>query len=246
MAKRFTDTNKYRDVFFRDLPAAYKILWDYIQHDCDHAGIWIVDFRVARIYVGDDLKLSQHEALKLFNEGEQRIFEIDNGKRWFIRSFVDFQYGKLNPENRAHKSVILLLEKFSLYKNNTLISPLEGAKDKEKDMVQSMDTDKDKAGVKIEDDYYSISEKYSNENVCWMLRNDIDLHNKGAALKNCEMKFMPALMEKFVLTNCVGEEFTRDTYGMIRKHFQSWVVGQDLPSVAIKKEEKPYNIHDHF
>ncbi len=44
MSKRFADTDKYKKPFIRNLPAAYKLLWDYICLDCDHAGIWQVDF----------------------------------------------------------------------------------------------------------------------------------------------------------------------------------------------------------
>lgn len=241
MAKRFTDTNKYREAFFIELPAAYKLLWDYIQHDCDHAGIWIVNFRAARVYLGDELKFNQHEALRLFNADGQKVWEIDNGKKWFFFSFIELQYGVLNPENRAHNSVIKILEKYSLYKNKTLISPLEGAKDKDKDMVQDMDTDKDKVGVKIEDDFYDIALRYSNEQICWMLRHDIELHSKGAALKGCQMEYIAPLMEKFILVNSMSEEFTRDTFGMVRKHFMNWIVSQELTTLNLPtapKEER--------
>lgn len=238
MAKRFTDTNKYREAFFIELPAAYKLLWDYIQHDCDHAGIWIVNFRAARVYLGDELKFNQHEALRLFNSDGQKVWEIDNGKKWFFYSFIELQYGILNPENRAHNSVIKILEKYSLYKNKTLISPLQGAKDMDKDMDQVMDTYKDKVGVKIEDDLYDISLKYTNEQICWMLRNDIELHSKSAALKGCRMEYIDPLMERFILVNSMSEEFTRDTFGMIRKHFMNWVVTQEIPQSAKVKEPK--------
>jgi len=139
MAKRFTDTNKYKKPFIRGLQGAYKLLWDFIYHDCDHAGIWIVDFDIAQIYVGSDMPVNKADALKYFNNNKSRIIEVDNKERWFIPSFIDFQYGKLNPENRAHFSVIQILDKYKLLnKNKMLISPLEGAKDKEqdKDMVK--------------------------------------------------------------------------------------------------------------
>lgn len=136
MAKRFTDTNKYKKPFIRGLQGAYKVLWDYLYHDCDHAGIWIVDFEIAQIYVGADLPINKNDALKYFNESEKRIIEIDNGKKWFLPSFIDFQYGELNEQNRAHNSVIKIL------KNKTLLSSLQGAKDKDK--VKELDKDKDK------------------------------------------------------------------------------------------------------
>lgn len=144
MAKRFTDTNKYRKPFIRSLQGAYKLFWDYLYHDCDHAGIWIVDFEIAQLYIGKDMPINKDDALKYFNEGEKRIIEIDGGDKWFLPSFIDFQYGELSENNRAHNSVIAILKKYKLYKpNKPLTSPLQGAKDmdkdKDKEMVKDMD-----------------------------------------------------------------------------------------------------------
>lgn len=150
MAKRFTDTNKYKKPFIRSLPGAYKLLWDFLYHDCDHAGIWIVDFETAQIFVGKDMKVNCKEALKLFNSDETRIVILDGGKRWFLPSFIDFQYGKLSDKNRAHVSVISILNKhgvldefFNLKENKPLTSPLQGAMDMDKDMDMEQEKDKD-------------------------------------------------------------------------------------------------------
>ena len=138
MAKRFTDTNKYKKPFIRGLQGAYKLLWDYLYHDCDHAGIWIVDFEVAQIYIGKDMPVNKKDALKYFNDGEKRIIEIDEGSKWFIPSFIFFQYGILSENNRAHNSVISILRKYKLYNDKGLASSLNGAivKDKDKDKVK--------------------------------------------------------------------------------------------------------------
>lgn len=146
MAKRFTDTNKYKKPFIRGLQGPYKLLWDYLYHDCDHAGIWIVDFEIAQVYLGQDMKVNKADALKYFNQSEIRIIEIEGGAKWFIVPFIDFQYGPLNEQNRAHNSVIQILKKYDLWDGATkgLISPLLGCKDKDKDK------DKDKEGVQGE------------------------------------------------------------------------------------------------
>ena len=57
MAKRFTDTEKWKKPFIRGLEGAYKLLWLYICDDCDHAGIWQVDLEVASIRIGEPLCL---------------------------------------------------------------------------------------------------------------------------------------------------------------------------------------------
>jgi hypothetical protein len=131
MAKRFTDTNKYKKPFIRGLQGAYKLFWDYLYHDCDHAGIWIVDFEIAQLYLGNDMSINKPDAIKYFNEGEIRIIEFDNGKKWFIKSFVEFQYGILNEQNRVHLSVLTELKRHNL--NKGLISSLQGAKEKDKE-----------------------------------------------------------------------------------------------------------------
>ena len=66
MAKRFTDTDKWKKPFIRGLQGAYKLLWDYINHDCDHAGIWIVDIEIAQTYIGKELKIDHKKALEIF------------------------------------------------------------------------------------------------------------------------------------------------------------------------------------
>lgn len=115
MAKRFTDTNKYKKPFFRYLPAAYKLFWDYLYHDCDHAGIWIVDMEIAQLYIGRDALIDKDTALQYFNEGEERIVEIDRGTKWFIVPFIEFQYGTLSKSNNIWKSIQKSFEKYNLY-----------------------------------------------------------------------------------------------------------------------------------
>lgn len=130
MAKRFTDTEKYKKSFIRGLPGPYKLLWDYLYHDCNHAGIWQKDFEIAQIYLGQDMLVNEKEALELFNKGEERIKVLSGGTKWLILPFIDFQYGSLNPENRVHSSVLSVLSKEGF---KGLASPLQGAKDKDKD-----------------------------------------------------------------------------------------------------------------
>lgn len=125
MAKRFTDTEKWRKDFFRSLEPSYKIIWLYLLDDCNHAGVWEVEVDVLNIRT--QINLTQDEILNIFGV---KVKVFDDGKKWFIKDFIDFQYGELKKNNRAHLSVIHLL---SSYKNKGLISPLQEAKDKDKD-----------------------------------------------------------------------------------------------------------------
>jgi len=142
MAKRFTDTEKWKNPFIRKMKAPYKLFWLYLMDECDHAGIWLVDFDVAQIKIGE--KLDPKIALEQF---QSKVIDIGHD-RWFVPDFISFQYGVLNPENRAHNSVIQILSKHGLIDEHCeikpLTSPLEGAMDKDKDMDMVKDLDKDK------------------------------------------------------------------------------------------------------
>jgi len=139
MAKRFTDTDKWKKPFIRKLPTKYKLLWLYIIDECNHAGIWQVDFPVAEIRAGE--VFDENIAIEMFGN---KITVFDDGEKWFIPSFIEFQYGELKTTNRAHESVISILSKHNLLNSNKpLTSPLQGAKDKEKDKDMDMDMDKE-------------------------------------------------------------------------------------------------------
>jgi hypothetical protein len=130
MAKRFTDTNKWRKEFIRGLQGAYKLLWLYILDECDHAGIWHVELDVAGLRIG--YELDPKETIKALGS---HIVVFDGGKKWFIPDFIEFQYGELNPENRAHNSVLVQIEKYKLKGH---IRGLQGRKDKDKDKDMDM------------------------------------------------------------------------------------------------------------
>lgn len=139
MPKRFTDSDKWKSPYLRGLKAPYKLLWLYINDECDHAGIWQVDIEVACIKIGEP-SITIEGALLAFKD---KIHAFENGEKWFLPGFIDFQYGVLNPENRAHNSVILILEKAGFYKKNKpLASPLKGAMDKDKDKDTEQDNGK--------------------------------------------------------------------------------------------------------
>lgn len=138
IAKRLSDTQRFEKAFYKSLPGPYKLLWDYLCANCDNAGIWIRDFEVAQIRVGKDMPITERLAIELF---KGRIVVFDNGNKWFVPSFIEFQYDctaeELKTTNNAHLSVIKKLKKEGL-----IGVPKRGALDKEKDKDIDMDKDK--------------------------------------------------------------------------------------------------------
>ncbi|MCK5022765.1 MAG: hypothetical protein KAS04_01195 [Candidatus Aenigmarchaeota archaeon] len=146
MAKRFTDTEKWKKPFIRSLQAPYKLLFLYILDECNHAGIWQVELDIASLRIGESLEIDLAK-----DQLKDHIIEINSGEKWFIPDFIEFQYGQLNPENRAHNSVIIILSKHKLLnKNKHLKSPLQGCKDKD------MDKDMDKVNLSSIKDTFEI------------------------------------------------------------------------------------------
>jgi hypothetical protein len=147
MAKRFIDTDVFKKQFLRELKPAFKLFWFYITTDCNHAGICECDFDVAAIRTGQ--KIDPAAARKLFRE---KIIELDGGSKWFIPSFIEFQYGQLSEKNRAHTHVIAILRKYGLVDeflhltkegpSKPLTSPLQGAKDMDKEKEKEKEEEK--------------------------------------------------------------------------------------------------------
>jgi len=109
MAKRFTDTAKWNEDWFLDLSNSHKLFWIYICDNCDHAGIFKPNKRMFELIVDDRIDIT--DFLSIVNGDKIRIIELENG-RWYLTGFISFQYGgKLNVNNRVHKSILSVLTK---------------------------------------------------------------------------------------------------------------------------------------
>ena len=151
MAKRFTETGKWKKKWIRELSPEMKLFWFYLLDNCDHAGIWEVDIELAALQIG--IELDESIILNTFN---RKIVPFKPGK-WFVPKFIVYQYGELNKSNRAHLSVIKILTKYGLNKGLNEVEQgayksLEGAKDKDKDkeLDKVKDKDKDKKSKELQ------------------------------------------------------------------------------------------------
>lgn len=109
MSKRFTDTEKWEDPWFRNLLREYQIFWIYLLDKCDSAGVWKVDFELAEFCLKQSL--NEKELSTVF---KNRIKIFENGERWFIPKFITFQYGNLDETCHPHKSIFKLLRSYKL------------------------------------------------------------------------------------------------------------------------------------
>lgn len=194
MAKRFTDTGKWKKPFIKKLPLQYKLLWFYLLDDCDHAGVWQVDLEIASLRIG--YEFNTKDSLNIFGS---KVVSFDNGEKWFIKDFIDFQYGELNEKNRAHNSVITILKKYNLLDlNKGLKSPLQGGKDKDKDK------DKDKVKEVV------------------ALFDQTNFENTQRTFQTSKEKIKDRLNE-FLEVESLTPTFKNKQVGEVLKHFRNWL-----------------------
>lgn len=87
MARRFTDSKKWRNEWFRTLGAQAKLTWVYLCDECDKAGVIQIDYGLASFQLG--FKITEKVLSDWFGA---KIYFFD-GDRILIRQFFEFQYG---------------------------------------------------------------------------------------------------------------------------------------------------------
>jgi len=194
MAKRFTDSDKWKKGWFRRLSPTHKVFWEYIRDNCDVAGVWEVDFDLAMFNIGGELDPS--ECLTIF----ERHVQVMSVTRWLLIDYIPFQYGctadELNPSNPAHKAVIKLLKKYNAPTNAPTNAPYNGVlyMDKDKDK----DKDKEKTDEKTEtkaESYQKIIPYFLDTNfyVAWTEHRSVRKKKKGALTQRADLLILNAL-----------------------------------------------------
>lgn len=162
MAKRFTDTDKWKRPWFRGLNLKARWAWIYICDTCDHAGLWIADFETMSVHVG--FKVSESDLESWFPD---KIIRIDADK-YFVPSFIEFQYGELREDSRPHQAVIKALVKNGIDPKNLTLSKgypksIHTLKEQEKDKDQDKDQEQEKGGVSQKVSRSEIEAAYRDE-----------------------------------------------------------------------------------
>lgn len=134
--KRFTETQKWEDPWFRRLSPELKLFWHWLLDKCDGAGIIEPDIELASFQIGFQYPA---DILSQFNE---RVTKLKCGK-YFIPKFISYQYGTLSRECKAHNPIFASLEKHGLKgypKGIHTLQEKEKEKDKVKETVQEQET----------------------------------------------------------------------------------------------------------
>lgn len=143
--KRFSDTLRFAEPWYYELPIEMKMAWEFIWANCDNAGVWNPNTKLAEIQIGKKVDWKT-----MLSRCEGKIVKLENG-RWYLPEFVSFQCGVLSENCRPHAVVIGLLRNHGLMEKDSLsiVYPystgrvLEQDKDKEKDQDKEKDKDQD-------------------------------------------------------------------------------------------------------
>lgn len=246
MAKRFITTEIFADPWFMDLPSKYKLFWIFLIASCNHAGIWMVNYKLAAYYCGDHLEPSECERIM-----RERIIKIDDGKYWFIPKFIEFQYGtELKENNPATKSVIKLLQKYELFSFLPKIKIIQGAtKELQRSYLAPKDKDKDKDKDNVKDKDASmfeelpLDEKLKREFIRGFKRNpgDVEIDDLRAYVQKYGLEQLTKAMRDVARRNIKSLQYfldNLDTVGNL-KPYPKQVVKQNTSDYDDEKFQKP-------
>ena len=128
MSKRFMDTNLWESSWFLDLSPEHKNIWQYLERNCDCAGIWEIDIPQLKRKIGyKEINLSSF--ISEVNKGYDnltgdsitvtRIKLICNNTKLWLTGFISFQYEKgkngINPNIPAIIGVLNRLKDSGIY-----------------------------------------------------------------------------------------------------------------------------------
>lgn len=139
MKRVFTDADIYEDEWYMDLTTDQKLFWDYICRRAEY-GFWKPNKGLAEFQL--KIKIDFQKMLRAFNAGKERIKVLENG-RWFIPSWVPFQYKGLSMDCKAHKPIYEFYRANYPYLYDSYLIAIGNLQEKEMDK----DMEKEKKGV---------------------------------------------------------------------------------------------------
>lgn len=134
MAKRLTDTEKWNDEWFISLNNDYRIIWQWLLDNCNHAGICKRSVTILNMMCNTSVR--ENDMIKKM---DGRVIIIDNN--WFIPKFLKFQYTGLKSNKPVILSVVNELTKrgYEKYIPESFGNDYRIVKEKDKDKSKDKD-----------------------------------------------------------------------------------------------------------
>ncbi len=133
--KRFSDTGRFEEEWYSDLPIDLKIAWEYLWAKCDNAGVWSPNFKLADFQIGKRVAWEKVPAAL-----GDRIHVLPSGK-WLLKGFVEVQCGpQFSLESRPHQAVMASLKNHGINITDSLSIDYPRSTSRPTDKEQEKDT----------------------------------------------------------------------------------------------------------
>lgn len=96
MVKRFSETTKWDDPWYRKLDAKHKCIWQFLCDRCDNAGVWKKDYDLASFLIGENFEEKDLESL---NNGKERI--MITKEHLILKDFLKFQIVDMHSDREV-------------------------------------------------------------------------------------------------------------------------------------------------
>jgi len=108
--KKFTDSEKWRDPWFRSLDLQTKTLWTFLLDEVDNAGIWELDVDYFQYATGIKKDLSE-----LLSKLGDRVVLLPDERHLLVPKYCFYQQGGFLTESKpAHRRIFQLLQRHDL------------------------------------------------------------------------------------------------------------------------------------
>lgn len=159
MAKRLTDTEKWNDDWYLSLDNDYRIVWQWLLDNCNHAGICKRNIKLLNVMCNTGITESD-----LIEKMDTRILVAGND--WFIPKFLKFQYADL----QSNRPVIISVRKELIKKKYYLLVPESFGEEyliipeslgNDYSIIKDKSKDKDKSKVKLKKENHGEENGFS-------------------------------------------------------------------------------------
>jgi len=97
-----TETDKWGDSWFRELPPDLKVFWEYLRDKCDFSGVWEIDIPLFQFQ--SKVNLDQAQLIRGLGD---RVHIFAEGKKLWIKNFIKHQCkGKLSADCKPHRHIV--------------------------------------------------------------------------------------------------------------------------------------------
>ena len=244
MSKRFTDTEKWKDDWFISLSNDYRIVWQWLLDNCNHAGICKRSIKLLNFMCNTNITEEE-----LIAEMEGRLIIKNN--IWFIPKFLKFQYPSLKSKKPVIVSVIKEL------KTNDLLNLIPESFGNDYVIVTELldndyliikDKDKDKDKDKVKDIIISNGKYFKKEEF-----NEVPEYIIFSVIQQFQISKQQTITEKqvtdmwqvFKEQNLTGDKFYNNE-NEVYKHFVNWINKQKFEKNAKPTAEDKFNAYKEY